>query len=250
MRDASQPDLGPLSHWSNEDLVKLFQDSESGDAWAELDRRFAPWRKGRIHSLARKHGLPDSELADAQEDAVAAQLEAVRSFDPEQAPGPFGIWLNLVVTRRFLDFFWKYRRAERHLDRSQVAADALENGLASFAEWVFPAGLDQGADPVTAAELDEMWERLDGARKQLPPAQRHLLERRMAGTSYPTIAGELGVSEDQVRRALNALVAQLQQQLAEGHEQGGTNGTGERDKKDNIERKEEGGREGDVETST
>ena len=151
MRDASQPERGTLSQWSDEELVKRFQDSELEDAWAELDRRWAPWRKGRIHALAHKHGLPDRELADAHEDAVAAQLAAVRSFDPEHAPGPFGSWLNLVVTRRFWKFFWKCQRAEHHLDRSQVAADALENGLPSLAERVFPAGLDHGADPVTAA---------------------------------------------------------------------------------------------------
>jgi RNA polymerase sigma factor (sigma-70 family) len=173
----------------------------------------------RVAWLARRYGLPQDQVADAQQDAVFVIVEAADSYDAEKKVRtclcPFHIYLGQLVRFRFYDFLRKRARDERFIDRSSGTAESLiEGGISS--RHAFKA-TDREREAGTVAIGREFQEQLEKVLRELDVQSRWLWEQSVAGASLHALAEQLGVPCRRVKHQRHKIRAYLAERLQDWH---------------------------------
>jgi RNA polymerase sigma factor (sigma-70 family) len=193
-------------------LIALLQEGTRQSAQRELVIRHLPFTRRFVIKHARRVGLAPSYVADAQQEAALALLEAIGRYNPQNYPPEhrcsFHTFLNVVLRARFSDFVKLVWRAERHRQHC-CASGKILNGqqaykvaLADLANWEDP----RQSDPALAVEKQEQMERVAELLQDLTSSKRFLWERLAAGVKLPMAARQLGISYAAARRRLRKTI--------------------------------------------
>lgn len=161
------------------------------------------WKLELIRARARRRGLRDGELDDAQQE-IAIEVMAFR-FRPERSNGATEATAVTAVIDRRLSMI--RRRQRRYRQRFEVRAHAF---LASGAE-------EEPAEPVPDSHLEvhtDIRAVLDG----LQPEDRELCRRLADGMSIDAIAAQTGCGWHTVRRRIDRLRAEFERQGFDGRD--------------------------------
>ncbi len=164
-----------LSGYSDDELVRLFEQSRDEEHFAELFRRHS-----RSVFLSANAFL--REVGAAEDVTQEAFLQAYRSLETF-AGGDFRAWLLRIARNRCIDR-WRRRTPETSYDAAPIQAD-----------------IASGRQTVGTALHFAMLE-LDSELPCLPHSQRECLRLKGEGYSYEETAVELGCSPDDVRSHL------------------------------------------------
>jgi RNA polymerase sigma factor (sigma-70 family) len=189
------------------------------------------FKNKNVARMARRCRLTDAEIEDAQQEGVFWVLEAIRIFDARQPANQnidgesgtsFHTFLFSVLSFRFKDFLKRQRRTtcrERFVscetdEFSLVDEDgSLQSGTPKLAT-------AKSDDPVHIVELREATEQLERAISQLDEPSQQIWNLLRAGVSLHSIAQELGISYEAVRRRRRRMIADIRSNLKEGTRDG------------------------------
>jgi RNA polymerase sigma factor (sigma-70 family) len=200
---------------TDELLVVLAQETPFHPATGELMLRYyEPMNK----LIARK--VKDNWLAvdvqDAQQNGVFAILEAIASYDTLEASKPHGCsfrsYVRMVVLARFRDFVKHVRRTKR---RDRCLEEARSGAIGGKGGGC--AGLM--SDPAEAMIHQEEMTRLHQALDRLDPPMRRLWQELISGKKLTQIAREQGISNDQMKRQRQRLLARLIAEVGEARDE-------------------------------
>jgi len=195
-RSASWSMRRHLAHLSDEALVALVARGDE-EALAELYDRV-----GRVAYGLAFRVLRDDRLAeDAVQEAFLGVWRTAAGFRAERAKA--STWILTLVHRRAVDLVRREerRRAEPLDDETR---DAATSGSAEEAAWL---GFER--------------ERVQGALRQLPDAQREAIELAYyGGYSQSELAQRLGMPLGTIKSRMFAGLARLRELLDEGAEEG------------------------------
>ena len=195
-RSASWSMRRHLAHLSDEALVALVARGDE-EALAELYDRV-----GRVAYGLAFRVLRDDRLAeDAVQEAFLGVWRTAAGFRAERAKA--STWILTLVHRRAVDLVRrKERRRAEPLD--DETRDAATSGSAEEAAWL---GFER--------------ERVQGALRQLPDAQREAIELAYyGGYSQSELAQRLGMPLGTIKSRMFAGLARLRELLDEGAEEG------------------------------
>jgi len=185
-----------LAHLSDEALVALVARSDDG-ALAELYDRV-----GRVAYGLAFRVLRDDRLAeDAVQEAFLGVWRTAAGFRAERAKA--STWILTLVHRRAVDLV---RREERRRTEplDDETRDAATSESAEGAAWL---GFER--------------ERVQGALRQLPDAQREAIELAYyGGYSQSELAERLGMPLGTIKSRMFAGLARLRELLDDGAEEG------------------------------
>jgi RNA polymerase sigma-70 factor (ECF subfamily) len=159
----------------DEELVRCFQESGSGDCFAEL---FVRYRK-RVFWACRGFFADRVVAEDATQETFLRVYQKVHSFQG----GNFSGWLMRIAKNVCIDE-WRKRRPEAGMDGA-----------------LLPDGPAVAARDRTS-EMDLMVEEVWKEMALLPPDQRRCLEMKIHGYSYEETAARTGFSIDAVKSHL------------------------------------------------
>ncbi len=194
------PGMPPRAEWSDEDLIREYQEKGEPKAFEELVRRYERELFGYLCQY-----LGDLQMA---EDAFQSTFLQVHlkcdQFDPERRFRP---WLYAVATNQAID---SQRRNRRHrnisLDR-QFATDGDGDRAGSLAEIV--AG--ENPDPDDAMQAAERREKMRRAVESLPDNLRQVLMLvYYQGLKYREAADILDIPVGTVKSRLHTAVRKLE----------------------------------------
>lgn len=204
-----------LSQWEDEVLVLAARVDGCLSARDELILRYlGPTRELVARRLSR-WWLPQSDVDDAQQEAVFWVMEAIGRYNSEFGDQPDGCrfrsFLRRVVIARLTDFLRSVGRSKAQEGR--LYAHAIQTNGSRFRvtaggrdHFVSPANAD---DPATCAARRESIAQLHGALTQLDDPMRQLGGLLAQGVRLRAIAEELGISYDAVKRRRRKLLAHL-----------------------------------------
>ncbi|MEM9622996.1 MAG: sigma-70 family RNA polymerase sigma factor [Pseudomonadota bacterium] len=175
-------DTTTLKTKTDAELVKLSQQSQSDEAYAELIQRHYTRSLSRACAI-----LP--EPADAEDAVQDALLRALMKLDQLHNPAAFGAWLDRIVVSTCLN---KLRRHQS----GAVVWDAEDD---------MPEQMAHGADDPEANTLAQEREAaVADAINQLPPRYRDPVRLfHFGGQSYQHIAVVLGLPLGTVRSLIS-----------------------------------------------
>lgn len=197
------PGLPPRAEWSDEDLIREYQEKGETKAFEELVRRYERELFGYLCQY-----LGDLQMA---EDAFQSTFMQVHlkcgQFDPERRFRP---WLYAVATNQAID---AQRRNRRHrnisLDR-QFGAESDGDRAGSLAEIVAGENPDPDDDMLAA-------ERREGMRRAVDALPDNLRQVLMLvyyqGLKYREAADILDIPVGTVKSRLHTAVRKLELQL-------------------------------------
>jgi RNA polymerase sigma factor (sigma-70 family) len=193
---ASWPMRKHLAHLSDEALVALVARSDDG-ALAELYDRV-----GRVAYGLAFRVLRDDRLAeDAVQEAFLGVWRTAAGFRAERAKA--STWILTLVHRRAVDLV---RREERR--RTEPLDDETRDVATS-----------ESAEDVAWLGFER--ERVQGALRQLPDAQREAIELAYyGGYSQSELAERLGMPLGTIKSRMFAGLARLRELLDDGAEEG------------------------------
>ncbi|MFM2354808.1 MAG: hypothetical protein RLZZ528_544 [Pseudomonadota bacterium] len=153
------------------------------EAFAAVFRHFAP----RVKSFLMKSGANASLAEECTQEVMATIWHKADLFDPARAS--LATWVFTIARNRRIDALRKARRPEPE---------------------DLPWGPDSEPDQAEVLSLQQETDRLGIALRQLPDAQRRLIERAYYGDlSHSEIAAEtglpLGTIKSRIRLALDRL---------------------------------------------
>ena len=179
-----------------------------GGEWtlAEQDRVLAEALtrdEPKLRSFIRKRVLDTSDAEDVLQDVFYELLETYRMMKPvEQVTA----WLYRVARNRITDLF--RRRSTISLNNAAGADDD-----AGTLEDLLPSP-DAGPDAVYVRTL--MFDAIDEALQELPPAQREVfIAHEFLGRSFSEIAEDTGVSVNTLLSRKRYAVLALRERLSE-----------------------------------
>lgn len=148
----------------------------------------------RVRRASRSYHCPRGMNSD---DLFAAGLEAVWQLlkARPQTPESHVVWKAMIDAIRS----WRGRRHPRRL-RSIDAEEA-------------PEPLDGGPFPDEEAEMAEEEASLRAAMDELPPRQRLVVDRLLAGDQTTAIAKDLGVARPRVNQIADSAVKRIRQSV-------------------------------------
>ncbi|MGQ9606687.1 MAG: RNA polymerase sigma factor [Thermogutta sp.] len=201
------PGLPPRAEWSDEDLIREYQEKGETKAFEELVRRYERELFGYLCQY-----LGDLQMAEDAFQSTFMQVHLKCSqFDPERRFRP---WLYAVATNQAID---AQRRNRRHrnisLDR-QFAAESDGDRSGSLAEIV--AG--ENPDPDDEMQAAERREGMRRAVDALPENLRQVLMLvYYQGLKYREAADILDIPVGTVKSRLHTAVRKLESHLHATH---------------------------------
>ena len=164
-------------------LMALVRDDQNREAFAELFRHFAP----RVKAFLIKSGTDAALAEECAQDVMATLWRKAHLFDPTRAS--VATWIYTIARNRRIDVLRKQRRPEPE---------------------ELPWGPQAEPDQEDTLTLQQESEKLRAALKELPDAQKQLIERAYFGDlSHSEIAAEtglpLGTIKSRIRLALDRL---------------------------------------------
>ncbi len=212
MDSVSNGAAGNGSPDSYEELVRLAQQGAFQQVWEEVWRRTQEWLAPFACQIARRFGLHEADIPDAQQHAAFAVRETLlRLCRPREAGRKTSgllTLLHLVVESRIQDFAQKTQTAEKRYDRTQAAATALEGSGD-------PRRPAREATPLKQLIRAEDRERVRKALAQLSAEARQVVQGWLGDKTFAQIAQELGKSLSAVWRLWQEIKKQLRSQLAD-----------------------------------
>jgi RNA polymerase sigma factor (sigma-70 family) len=170
---ASSAQLTPVI--PDEEIVRRFQETGSGDCFAEL---FARHRK-KVFMACRGFFADSAAAEDATQETFLRIYQKMHSFQG----GNFAGWLTRIAKNVCIDQ-WRKRRPEGLLDDDP-----------------FPESSKAGP-PSSTPEVNMMVEEVWKEMSVLPLDQRRCLEMKIQGYSYEETAARTGLSIDAVKSHL------------------------------------------------
>lgn len=163
--------------------VLRIRDHRDQDAFAALFRHFAP----RVKAFLMKSGADASLAEECAQEVMATLWHKSHLFDPSRAS--VATWIFTIARNRRIDILRKQKRPEPE---------------------DLPWGPEAEPDQGDVLDLQTETQMLRSALKQLPDAQRELIERAYFGDlSHSEIAAEtglpLGTIKSRIRLALERL---------------------------------------------
>jgi RNA polymerase sigma-70 factor (ECF subfamily) len=152
-------------------------------AFASLFRHFGP----KVKAFLMKTGAGEALAEECMQDVMATLWTKAGLYDPERAS--VATWVFTIARNRRIDSIRRMRRPEPE---------------------DLPWGPEHEPDQAEVLGLRQETERLGQALRQLPDAQRHLIERAYFGDlTHTEIAAEtglpLGTIKSRIRLALDRL---------------------------------------------
>jgi RNA polymerase sigma factor (sigma-70 family) len=212
----SPPDRAALATQTDESLVRLIQEcGHRHPATQVLLLRYRAWVVHNITLQARRARLARHEVADACQDGILATLEAVDAYDLRQEGRDrrcsFRAFLWIVLRARFADFLRARRRAQGHLDvavqvdEAAARAEGRCDNRRLAGRW--RAAVEAG--PAQAAELGELFAKLEAELNHWPWQARQLWEGLRTGKSLRDLAVALDVPYHTLKRQWRQLRLRL-----------------------------------------
>jgi RNA polymerase sigma factor (sigma-70 family) len=203
----------------DEQLVVLAMECDYRPARNELIRRYLPLNERLLQRRTAHATLQEADYDDARQDAILWIVEAIRRYrsDEQLKPGGchFRSFVYRVLSDRHVDFLRRRQRLRSHFPL-EVDVSSRHLRFVYGAGTQDPAG-GEGADPLHAEEERELRSRLREELGLLGNAARRLWDLMAEGVPLRTIAVDLNVSYDQVKRARRRLLAHLRSSMAQGH---------------------------------
>ncbi len=166
----------PLNRTATDRLERV--KAQSGDAPKTLEALLIT-EYGRIHGLARRFGIPESDSQDAAQE-VCAKAWAHR--DGFKGGSAFATWLTRIAVNHYSTWLKKHRRT---LDKKKV----LQTGPKP-----------EASNPRTRAEHREAFKLASACVRRLPRGQRAaFVLRYLEGLSSGEASEVLGITEGALR---------------------------------------------------
>jgi RNA polymerase sigma-70 factor (ECF subfamily) len=160
---------------SDEEIVRLFQETGSSDYFAEL---FARHRK-RVYMACRSFFADSAAAEDATQETFLRIYQKIHTFQG----GNFLGWLLRIAKNVCIDQ-WRKGRAVVELDETHLA------------ELLAAGTLDSSSE--LHLTLEKLWQEMSF----LPPEQRRCLEMKIEGYSYEETAARTGLPLEAVKSHL------------------------------------------------
>ncbi|MCH1407587.1 MAG: sigma-70 family RNA polymerase sigma factor [Verrucomicrobiales bacterium] len=180
--------------------LELVQRAREGDtaAFDELVVKYTPKLYGLVYHMTSNH----EDTNDILQDVFAKAYRALKRFKGKSA---FYTWIYSIATNMTLNFLKKRNRRRTYsLDDIDLAIERDEDFIEATSK----------SDPVRAANISELQERLNMAMQQLSDDHRAVVTMfDIQGMPHAEIAKIIGVSEGTVRSRLFYAHKQLQTYL-------------------------------------
>jgi RNA polymerase sigma factor (sigma-70 family) len=206
------------------DLFKMKEDAlavlayELGFAPAqqELQARARQWTAAWVVCFLQGRRMKEADVADARQHAWLAVAEGLRKYRTDEVGKKNGCgvrtFLETVVKARLKDWFKKWWRRERRLDRSVNAAlvcDTSRN-VGRGGRSHLSAGSRDLSEPERMAQQreEQAWVRV--AVSRLDGSERRLVELRLEGCHLHEVAEKLGIHYESAKRRWRKVQKKLQ----------------------------------------
>ncbi len=180
--------------------LELVQRAREGDtaAFDELVVKYTPKLYGLVYHMTSNH----EDTNDILQDVFAKAYRALKRFKGKSA---FYTWIYSIATNMTLNFLKKRNRRRTYsLDDVDLAIERDDDFIEATSK----------SDPVRAANISELQERLNMAMQQLSDDHRAVVTMfDIQGMPHAEIAKIIGVSEGTVRSRLFYAHKQLQTYL-------------------------------------
>lgn len=192
------------------EAIKAYLAGDSHGAAATFDqwREFYATYNDILTRFATKQRFRGDEIEDLMQDVWMEVIRHLPAFDYDQQRGGFRRWLYTIVRTRTLD------RARRRKSRQNLRGQLLDFGYAAG------AGASPDSDP--SEELDRAFRveivrvALERLQKRATDLEWQVFHRcRIRDQSSTEAAGELAISAESVRKALQRAHAKLRAALIE-----------------------------------
>lgn len=156
-------------------------------AFAELFRHFAP----RIKAFLLKSGSDHALAEECMQDVMATLWRKAHLYDPTRAS--VATWIFTIARNRKIDIIRRYRRPEPE---------------------ELPWGPEAEPEQADVLALQQDSARLAMALKDLPPKQRHLIERAFFGDmTHSEIAAETGLPLGTIKSRIRLAIERLRHSM-------------------------------------
>jgi RNA polymerase sigma factor (sigma-70 family) len=180
-------DRGEEADWVA--LVLRVRDGRDRAAFGAIFRHFAP----RVKAFLMRTGTPAAQAEECAQDVMATLWQKAHLYDPARAS--VATWIFTIARNRRIDLVRRNRPEPEDL----------------------PWGPEPEMDQADALALQQDTARLTVALRELPEAQRSLIQRAFYGdASHSEIAAETGLPLGTIKSRIRLALDRLRRDLARG----------------------------------
>ncbi len=185
--------LAPDTRYS---LLQRIGDPADEASWREFWRLYDPV----VYRMARRFGLQDADANDLTQDVMAAVMDAVRRWEPDEHRGRFRTWLFTIVRNRTISILRRHRSGTRGSGDTAVLRQlAAVPAQEAFEDEVRRAAFHQAAEIV---------------RPQVQPATWNAFwQTSVLGQPVEEAARQLNLSVGSIYAARSRVLARLRREI-------------------------------------
>lgn len=185
-------------------MIRL-RDLGDQQAWEDFVKLYAPM----LFDWCRRHGLQESDAAEATQVVLFKLVSAMREFSYDQSRGRFRGWLRTIASNVVTDLHRAQKKPGRGTGDSRVLEQLAQVGT--------PAAID---DLVTQLEQAHRQELLLIAemrvKLRVKPQTWHAYQMAIAGDKNPaSIAKELNLKISEIYVAKSRVIKMLRKEIEE-----------------------------------
>jgi len=185
--------LAPDTRYS---LLQRIGDPADEASWREFWRLYDPV----VYRMARRFGLQDADANDLTQDVMAAVMDAVRRWEPNEQRGRFRTWLLTIVRNKTISILRRHRPGTRGSGDTAVLRQlAAVPAQEAFEDEVRRAAFHQAAEIV---------------RPQVQPATWNAFwQTSVLGQPVEEAARQLNLSVGSIYAARSRVLARLRREI-------------------------------------